>query len=187
MTKDQPTNIMIDLETLGTEADAAVVAIGACAFGPDVDAEEPEFYMIIDMEDAARYGSISAGTVKWWLKQSRAAREAITMANGVTLPGALLAFRQYLGRFGRNILVWGNGSGFDCVILANAYKAVGEVPPWSPFKDRDLRTLLDLARSKGLNPDSITRQGTHHNALDDARHQADLAQMCMDRVLMGVV
>ena len=49
--------------------------------------------------------------------------------------------------------------------------AAGGKAPWTFWQERDLRTL------KGLSPDlRIERSGTHHNALDDALHQARLVQ-----------
>ena len=66
---------------------------------------------------------------------------------------------------------WCNGASFDFPILATAYRLVKKPLPWEFWKERDLRTL------KGLNPDlRVERDGVHHNALDDARHQARLVQ-----------
>lgn len=65
-------------------------------------------------------------------------------------------------------LIWGNGASFDNVILANAYRAASIQQPWAYWNDRCYRTLkkryLDIA---------LRRQGTHHNALDDAISQAE--------------
>jgi len=63
--------------------------------------------------------------------------------------------------------VWGNGADFDLPILAAAYKAAGGPPPWKPYNGRCYRTLKNLAPSIKLE-----RQGTHHQALDDAVCQA---------------
>ena len=42
-------NLMIDLETLGTDADCPVIAIGACFF--DENGTYEEFYQTLDVEE----------------------------------------------------------------------------------------------------------------------------------------
>jgi hypothetical protein len=63
--------------------------------------------------------------------------------------------------------VWGNGASFDCVILGNAYRAVGDEPPWKYFNERCYRTAKAM-----LPAVPFERIGTHHHALDDAASQA---------------
>jgi hypothetical protein len=63
--------------------------------------------------------------------------------------------------------LWGNGASFDNAILAHAYARCGATPPWKFWNDRCYRTVAALTatpRQQG---------GTHHNALDDARSQAE--------------
>jgi inhibitor of KinA sporulation pathway (predicted exonuclease) len=64
-------------------------------------------------------------------------------------------------------LVWGNGADFDNPILAAAYRATGISQGWKPYNGRCYRTIKNLAPQVRL-----VRTGTHHNALDDARAQA---------------
>jgi exodeoxyribonuclease VIII len=63
--------------------------------------------------------------------------------------------------------LWGNGAVFDNTILGNAYFITGRKPPWNPWDDRCYRTVKALF--KWIPADE--RQGTYHNALDDAMHQ----------------
>ena len=65
--------------------------------------------------------------------------------------------------------VWGNGASFDNPILANAYRAVNLDPPWRFWNDRCYRTVKSMF---GKNV-KLERIGEHHNALDDAKSQAD--------------
>lgn len=37
---------------------------------------------------------------------------------------------------------------------------------------RDMRTIVDVAKSANFDSKSIAFEGTKHNALDDAKHQA---------------
>jgi len=66
-----------------------------------------------------------------------------------------------------NVRVWGNGAAFDNVILASAYRQANITQPWLFWNDRCYRTV------KALSPAvTMQRNGTHHNALDDAESQA---------------
>ena len=67
-------HIMIDLETMGTRADAPIVSIGAVAF--DAKGIDREFYCTVSLHSAVRSGAvIDPSTVMWWLvRQNRAGR-----------------------------------------------------------------------------------------------------------------
>lgn len=160
---------MLDLETMGTGPEAALVAIGAVAF----DAQKGElgfrFYSPVDLVSSVAAGMrMDPQAVLWWLRQGDQARADIC-----TLPGpfdeTLDAFAQWCaGLCPRGELrLWGNGADFDNVILASAYRLAGLEAPWRYFNNRCYRTL------KALRPDvPFAREGTHHNALDDAFSQA---------------
>ena len=64
--------------------------------------------------------------------------------------------------------MWGNGAEFDNVILSQAYKNVEKEVPWQYYNNRCYRTV------KNLFPHiEMERVGAHHNALDDAKSQAE--------------
>ncbi|WP_265102082.1 3'-5' exonuclease [Yersinia proxima] len=69
----------------------------------------------------------------------------------------------------KNDLVWGNGSIFDITILESWFASVDVAVPWEFGNVRDVRTVVDLSP---LNVKDFIREGVHHNALDDAIHQA---------------
>lgn len=64
--------------------------------------------------------------------------------------------------------MWGNGAAFDNAILANAYRAAGIKQPWELWNDRCYRTICAYYPGCPRN-----QPGTPHNALDDARSQAE--------------
>jgi len=167
--------LMIDLETMDNRSTSAIASIGAVWFEPCGSWIGRTFHMHVDLADCQRHGlTVGAETVVWWLGQSEDA--IATLRNGqegaaplVTALEALEAFADFddpeTGE------VWCNGASFDFPILENAFRATRGKSPWSFWQERDLRTL------KGLSPDlRIERSGTHHNALDDAIHQARLVQ-----------
>jgi len=159
-------HVMIDLETMGNRPDAPIVAIGAVKF--DAERIRDEFYVNVDLKSAVEEGGakIDADTVMWWMKQDDAARGALEKeAKSVVV--ALYAFRDWLKPH-EPVGVWGNGATFDNVILSETYRRLKLNPPWPFWADRCYRTV------KNLYPDvPLVRSGTHHNAVDDARTQAE--------------
>lgn len=165
-------DIMLDLETMGTGPNAAIVAIGAVVFDTDILAVTSRFYRIVDLESAmSTGGEVDADTVLWWMQQSDEARSMFDSSNdGVPLFIALTDFSTWVKEHGdpSTVRVWGNGAAFDNVILSSAYRRIaGLDQPWKHWNDRCYRTI------KSLHPDvKLKRVGTHHNAVDDAESQA---------------
>ena len=162
-------HIMIDLETMGTLFNAPVLAIGACYFDADTGEIGDRFYGAIDIADACRFGRPSGDTIRWWMGQNDDARKA---AIAGTKPAAEVfeAFEKFLLR-NRNACPWGNGATFDISILEYAFlKVLNRSAPWKFWNVRDCRTVKALAA--GLPNYPGERQGTHHQAMDDAVFQA---------------
>ena len=157
------TQVMIDLETLGTKPGSVIVALGAVKFGNGEILDT--FYERIDPESCVELGmKIDVSTVMWWLKQAEEARLEITKP-GIPIKHVLLSFRYWLQD--PEAKIWGNGAAFDNVLLSDAYDRCGIQRPWEFWNDRCYRTV------KGLCPETpFSREGTHHNALDDAASQA---------------
>jgi DNA polymerase III epsilon subunit-like protein len=160
----QCNDVMIDLETMDNKPTSAITAIGAVWFNKDTGLLGEEFYIKVDLQSSMDFGlSISADTIAWWLQQADAPR--LEMAKkGEGLDNALNIFRQ---KFSGTEAVWGNGASFDNAILNHAFSKVGFDLPWKFWNDRCYRTV------KNMYPDIVMmREGTHHNALDDAKSQA---------------
>ena len=160
-------HIMIDLETMGTRPNAPIISIGAVAF--DKSGTHTEFYDVVDLKSTVHTQSvIDADTVMWWMKQSDEARAAFDCKR-IDIGDALSNFQSFCGRHEYKA-IWGNGAAFDNVILSEAYLSYNYLngKPWDFWEDRCYRTV------KNMFPDvAIERGGTHHNALDDARSQAE--------------
>lgn len=154
---------MLDLETLGQKPGSVIVAIGAVKFGRGQILDS--FYEIVDPQSCVAHGlRMDASTVLWWLKQSDAARAAITQP-GRELKEVLWRFTAWVDVIDADM--WGNGASFDNVLLGSAYDHAQMTRPWSYYNDRCYRTV------KNLHPDvKMVRSGTYHHALDDARCQA---------------
>lgn len=162
---------MADLETLGTRPGSVIISLGATKFDENGPYGEP-FYMRIDMQSCVDAGMlIDVDTVKWWMKQSDAAREEFQKVS-VPITDALKDFTTWMLRdikLGSFLELWGNGANFDNSLLGEAYRRCGLTQPWMFWNDRCYRTL------KAMYPDikMPKREGTHHNALDDAISQVN--------------
>lgn len=170
-------DIMLDLETMGTEPFAPVIAIGAVRFDAGNAATVPPalvqdtFYQPITLESCLAVGlKPSASTITWWLTHPSVTPEAralFTDARAVPLPNALDAFTDWYNS--SEDTLWGNSARFDNGLLAAAYAACGKQVPWLHWNEGCYRTLKNLPAARGI---KLVRSGTHHNALDDALSQA---------------
>ncbi|EKR9792530.1 3'-5' exoribonuclease [Escherichia coli] len=166
------THLSVDLETMGTNPDAPINSIGGKFFDPTTGEMGPEFSKAIDLETSG--GIIDRKTIKWWAKRSREAQSAI-FTDEIPLDDALLQLREFINENSGEsfVQIWGNGANFDNVILRRSYERQGIPCPWRYYNDRDVRTIVELGNSIGLDVRmAIPFEGVPHNALDDARHQA---------------
>ena len=164
-------NISIDLETLGTRYDAPIISIGAVYFDPETEDIGTTFYAEVDLADALRHGTADASSIAWWMQQSESAR-AVFSGSQKKEPLACVLCNLY--SFAKNhdveVRVWGNGATFDITILEHAFARCGLEIPWEFWNIRDMRTAVELANLS--HAERPVREGVHHNALDDATHQA---------------
>lgn len=170
----------IDLETLGTRGDAAIVSIGVRQFNPDTGKLGDSFYRVIDLASSVKSGTITGSTLQWWMRQEDAARDVFQSPDSVPLACALDDLRAWMLKLSDRPVVWGFGATFDVSILEHAYDygAVGLKEPWA-FRDiRDMRTIVDEAQLDQWPPNV----GVSHNALDDATYQATVISACRRKI-----
>ena len=164
-------DIMVDLETMDSGPQAAIVAIGAVAFDVESGRLGHALYLPVSLSTSVKYGGkMGADTVLWWLKQSKDASSEFTNEDECFhIEDALIEFESFINLVSDrdSVRIWGNGASFDNVILASAYKNAFLQVPWKFWNDRCYRTM------KSLHPNiKMDRVGTHHNAMDDAKTQA---------------
>ena len=180
---------MVDIETMGTLHNSAIVSIGAVEFDPfDEVLTEHTFYEKIDLDDCIKHGmTVTAATIKWWMQQSDDARSELTGRDQKGLEITMDLFNNYLQGHSMNmpdLRIWSHGVSFDAVLLESAYRACDRKVPWKYDGVRCTRTIFDAA---GVTLHSLTRDGTHHNGLLDAQHQARVVQLAYRRLdLRGV-
>ena len=163
------TDIMIDLETLATSPDAAILTIGAVKFDPfGSELKEPEmdsFYVKVDLDSCDRIGlTTNDDTIAWWANQSKEAQAAaFDPTDRIQIEDAFQQLYKFCWGAKR---VWSNGACFDIVICEHVFRKVGRAIPWKFWEVRDVRTAFDL----GMNPQRPPV--TAHHALEDAWNQA---------------
>jgi len=152
-------HVSLDLETWGTNPDAAIISIGAVIFDPNGDPatfrDWNKFHVAIDPATTKQFNrQFDTGTLMWWMHADR--RESLDQwlaMPKVSLDEALEGFRSWVLDRGDGapqmandqVVVWGNGSTFDNVLMRESYRAMGSYAPWSFRNDRDLRTLKSFA------------------------------------------
>jgi DNA polymerase III epsilon subunit-like protein len=162
--------VMIDLETLSTESNAAVVSIGAVRFTYDMGIQS-RFKVNISGHDCHKHKlHLCPETIDWWSKQSKDAIAA-WKTNPQSLEDGISMFMDWWGDR-PNDWFYCNGLSFDAPILRNAIQAVGKKPPWHFRNEMDLRTIYNMIgydkRKRGLDSDTTL---LYHDALADAEYQ----------------
>ena len=169
-------HIMLDLETWGVSPYSTIIMIGACVFDPYATEANTivtdRFEVAIDPVTCASQGlRIDAATMLWWMGPEREPARTIWLGTPkVSLPEALDGFTDWLRPYSLDeagMRMWGNGSDFDNVLLAQAYEAVKRDAPWSFRHNRCFRTLRNM-----LTIEEGQYLGTAHTALADAENQA---------------
>ena len=158
-------HLMVDIETLGTKADASILSIGACTFTIE-DGILDTFEVNLKPDDRA----IDGNTVRWWLKQSKEAQEKLFDPTPVTMTKARGDFQKFVID-SKAQYIWANGAMFDINILRNLYN---DHPPWRYGQEMCMRSIRVLGGAIGVDYGEWWRNasGVQHGALDDAIRQA---------------
>lgn len=171
-------HIVLDLETMGTSQNAAIIEVGLVIFnhmGVEGNINLIDTYSsAVTLTSSMLHGGITdANTIEWWMDSDRAeARNNWIRSNKLSLPRVLNDISLLLGNFSSFEplpLIWGNGVNFDNAILKSAYERLEVKVPWGYRQEADFRTLKLLYKSIVPEPAFV---GTPHTALDDARHEA---------------
>lgn len=175
-------DIMLDLETLGTKPGCKILSIGAVNFNlsdsPDI---QRSFYQTIcvDSQDGL---AVDPGTQAWWNKQSEAARKEAFKGEH-TLTQALRDFNFFLEScsfWGQRVVrIWGKGKDFDAPIIKAAYEAMGLAHNWDDRFEICFRHMYSDMNRFIPKPEF---KGVAHNALADAKHQADHADLIIEHL-----
>ncbi|CDH26289.1 3'-5' exonuclease [Xenorhabdus bovienii] len=182
-------NLMLDLETMGTATDSAIISIGAVFFNPATGELGASFYSPVDLTSSMQSGgAVDGDTIRWWLRQDSEARVAIAVDGLPSITEVLFELEEFVNKNTKynthGLKVWGNGASFDNVILRSAYDREKIKPLWRWNNDRDVRTIVELGRVIGFDPKyNMPFEGSRHNALDDAIHQAKYVSIIWQKLI----
>ncbi|APL99176.1 exonuclease [Bordetella phage MW2] len=168
MSKEQMDSVMIDLETMATGPNAALIQIGAMAFDSREGIVDLDMFEIdVDLDSAIQAGGrVTASTIGWWAEQGGV--QLLSM-EPVLIGEALETFAEWLGRFPKVQRVWAQGPSFDIAILEGYYERLRKPVPWAYNAARDTRTVYDLARERGW--DKPEGMEPVHRGLEDCHRQ----------------
>lgn len=167
--------IMVDMETLGTRADAIVLSVGLVKFDLNDHMGEfgDTFYTVISIDDQAAQGRYRCPkTEKWWEGQKPDARKVLETTDRTPLAQALEEIYDFFGF--EEYCVWGNGADFDNAMLQHLFTTNGYEPPWKFWDNRCFRTYKAMFGNLTFKP---VNMGVAHHALDDAKFQARHCQI----------
>jgi hypothetical protein len=177
-------DVMLDLETLGTAPGSVIISIGAVAFSPDMEEKEWRRFSAepIGVATCKAVGlTTDLATIEWWKQQTPEARAIVDAAEAggaacVHIVEALHGFTGWLSSLPHTygpdgvpdrVNMWGNGSDFDNVLLGVAYAKAAVAQPWRYGSGRCFRTM----RKAFPTVPAPEFTGVKHNALADAIFQ----------------
>lgn len=177
-------NVVIDIETLGTKLNKrfqppVVLSIGAVVISDGKITSEFEGYLNID-DQIAKGAYIDSDTLQWWVKTDPLLfSKTLDKCAAASTLSTSLDFTAWFSAQKPDdvdyIPIWGNSHSFDCTNLEYIYTMFEIERPWSYRGESCFRTLKKLC-SWEIKPKGF--QGTKHNCLDDARHEAEWLIAC---------
>ena len=168
-------DVMLDFETLGNGTNKCICQVGAVYFDKTTGELGKSFKANIDAATHEKYGGrLDANTVYWWLAQSDEARNSL-LVDKKPIYNVFEELNDFLTGSAR---IWSHAT-FDFVTLMETMKQLGIRPTFNYKQGLDLRTLTYLA---GVKINDIPREGIHHDALDDCKHQVKYCVLSLNAV-----
>lgn len=181
-------DIMLDIETLGTDPGAPILQIGAKAFNRLCSSDDwmaMYFDEYVDMQSCFDLGltEVTAGALEFWFQQDQdMAQKALFNRNARDITEVLVDLNMWAEQLANDAELrwWAKGPDFDNVLIEHAAHLAGEDVPWRYNKKRCVRTLQDVADW----PDERLRHLSwfwepDHDALADCEQQIKIVRHCI--------
>jgi hypothetical protein len=166
---------MIDYETLGhIPPNLHSLSLGVVLFNA-ADFIKTGYWTFSMSDQIKRGREISADTLSWWMKQGPEAQTVLRQAHESRETEAMVmqSFHGWVGMESKkNLRVWSAGAGFDIPIIEHQLRENDLEIPWMFWNHRCYRTMKSMFDIEA----PVQRQGVKHNALDDAKYQAQCVQ-----------
>lgn len=188
------TNIMVDIETLGKNADSPIIQIAAASFDITTGKIIDTFDECCDIACYSKDVKINGDTLKWWLKTDADLLNQLLNKSNRDPDDMIFDFLKWIDKQGdfHNRYLWGNGILFDNNMIKTHMEEIGLEYPIFYRNDRDMRTIVDLAAMK-LGLESATEFGRlhsdksvrAHDAMNDVKTQVHIMHEAY-KVIMGI-
>lgn len=179
-------DIMLDIETLGTDSHATIFQISAVSFDIETGVHYSTFNGIADIAKNKTL-RVDGSTLKWWLNTDKELLTDLLNKGEESSDELLSKFYSWLYSQSsdlKDIYLWGNGILFDNKMIQEQLISIGLKYPIFYRNDRDVRTIVDLAGKKlgisekelkeKFNDDTLVK----HDAFDDVKYQINLVVSC---------
>lgn len=167
-------NLMIDIETFGTDLCSVVLSIAATPFN-ETEIGEKIYFHHLPIESQLKMGrTISQETWNWWSEQTL--NPVAKPTNGTDLDAYMILLSNFISDLedGQDELrIWSNPPQFDIKILEDMYKQVGRPIPWSHRQICDVRTVKKLL-GKDRYAEFMNKEA--HNPVSDNEFQIKIVQ-----------
>jgi exodeoxyribonuclease VIII len=168
---------MIDLETLSSRKNAAVIQLAAVRFDPHKSGVEPGSFNAYVWH---KTGHISISTIAWWMQQPNSQQMGrMLKETGKPAAEVLLDFATWLGPPGAIGGIWSHGASFDLAVLTSLYDDCSLRTPWEYKSERDTRSIFWLV---GGAPDVKADDLVKHEALSDCTYQVRQIQDAVSKL-----
>lgn len=170
-------HIMVDIETLSTKPNAAVLSIALVEFDPtNGEVLDKMKVALSTYEQDNRH--VDPNTVRWWVNQAKTNIQAVEASftdDTVNLGDAIRMVKNFVtdkvflsSGHRKNVNVWSCDPDFDLVILDNLFEELGFASPFYFFEHRSVRTMRMLG--KMIFEDEFKHEATH-DPYDDCVRQ----------------
>jgi hypothetical protein len=168
-------HVMVDVETLGSNSTSVMASISLVRFNPYTGQVFENLNLNIDISLGLHLGAeVSSDTIMWWMGQSETARMSLidSQVDPMDPIDVTILINDWIVGIEKEIdmdlILWGNGAGFDIPILTNYYHLLGMDLPWKFYNVRDVRTVVDFCPEI---KSSTVFEGTQHVPYFDCLHQ----------------
>ncbi len=161
-------SVMVDLETMATGPNAAVIQVGFVPFNSRTgEVSEDVFAADVDLHSSILMGGdVDAETIAFWRDQGGLKRGAQPSLSMMT---CLRRLSKWFEKFPEVKRVWAQGPSFDVAILDGYYRRAKIPAPWAYNSARDTRTAYDLAKELGWSKPAGTE--ADHSSIEDCQRQ----------------
>lgn len=181
-------HVMIDIETMASSTDAAVLSIGLCEFDPasgTITERAQEYRCTFEaMEKLGR--RFAPDTMEWWLKQGKAAQtrllEAPRFSDARALVAATNEFLYNTAARAGDLALWAKDPTFDIMIMRSLCSDLDMTWHGKFYREYSVRTMLMIAQANGWDDILAMSADVEHGALSDAIHQAEQVMAVMQRM-----